>query len=190
MNITLVGFMGSGKTTVGKLLAEELSRPFADMDELIEKKQQKTIGKIFEEKGETEFRKIERKTLLEILNKKNYIIAAGGGTPCFYDNIEVIKKNSLVFYLKASAVSLFNRLRADTRIHQRPLLKGFSSTELLDYIKKNLAEREPFYQQAYRVIHTEQRSVKEIRDEIANELRFSNKGKRPFGKNKIPNLTP
>ncbi|AHF97418.1 shikimate kinase [Desulfurella acetivorans A63] len=118
MNLILIGFMGSGKTTVGKVLSRELNWKFADTDEIIEKKIKMPIKKIFSLYGEYFFRKLERNILLNINIKEPFILSTGGGMPCFKDNIDIMKKKGIVIYLKAPKSRLF---KIDKK--NRPLLK-------------------------------------------------------------------
>lgn len=148
MEITLVGFMGSGKTTLAKALSDGLGYTFFDLDKIIEEKENCTIAEIFATKGETYFRKMERYILTDLLtNNKNYVLATGGGTACFFDNMENINKHCISLYLKMSADTLFDRLK-DERSH-RPLIKNFNDRELKQFIRNTLIEREPYYLKAH-----------------------------------------
>jgi shikimate kinase len=148
--IFLVGYMGSGKTTFGKKLANKLGRTFVDLDKLIESNEGKTIPQIFADKGEADFRELEKQTLLVTINMKNVVIATGGGTPCFFDNMETMNSSGITLYLKLSVAGLFNRLKnAKT---ERPLIKNLTEEELKAFIALNLAKREPFYIQAKHII--------------------------------------
>src|SRR5688500_7926474 len=100
MKVFLIGFMGSGKSTVGKKLAQKMTLDFIDLDAYIEKQRQKTISYFFENFGEEKFREIERDALAELLEKDNVVISTGGGTPCFFDNMEKIKKNGISVYIE------------------------------------------------------------------------------------------
>lgn len=145
-HIVLIGFMGSGKTTVGKLLANALKMDFIDMDSYIENKEKCTIKEIFKEKGEDVFRKLESKALSEILKQSDKaIVSTGGGTPCFHNNMEMIKSESLSVYLKVGSKELVRRLISDT---QRPLLQNKTNKELLSFVKLTLREREKDYLRA------------------------------------------
>ncbi len=152
--ITLIGFMGSGKSTIAKYLAEKKGVQFTDLDTSIQDSEGVSIPSIFETKGEDAFRQIEADCLTEILKNPNQIIALGGGTPCFNDNMDKIKEQSTSIYLKVSPESLRDRL---ARSHNpRPLIKGLSEDELLDYIRIKLKEREKYYLQADHVIESDQ----------------------------------
>lgn len=142
----LIGYMGSGKTTVGKQLARQLNLQFIDMDSFIENRYRKSISAIFEEKGEAGFREIERKALQEIIDFENIVISTGGGLPCFFDNMDVMNQSGITIYLKASVEELAERLR--TGKQKRPLIKDKNPEELKDFITLNLEKREEFYNQA------------------------------------------
>ena len=145
--IFLIGYMGSGKTTIGKLVAKQLGYSFVDMDAHIEEKQFKTVSQIFAEKGEPEFRLLEQKCLHEVADFENVVISTGGGAPCFFDNIEYMNAHGLSIYLKLTANELAERLEL-VGINKRPLLAGKSSTELRQFIAEALSKREPFYSKA------------------------------------------
>ncbi len=145
-HIVLVGFMGSGKTTVGKLLAASLGVDFVDMDSYIEIKEKKTIQDIFKDNGEAYFRTLESRALSDILSQsKKSVVSTGGGVPCFGDNMDFIKANSLSVYLKVGSKRLANRLKDD---HQRPLLQNKTNKELLSFVKEKMKSREIFYNRA------------------------------------------
>ncbi len=146
MKIYLIGFMGCGKTSIGKRLAKKLGYNFLDLDTLIEVKSKKKIPDIFRELGEDGFRKIERAALEDTFQLEDIVIATGGGTPCFFDNIDQINKHGLSFYLNRSRHFLVNKLFYSST--ERPLVKGKSKNELDDYIGKLLAKRDFFYKKA------------------------------------------
>jgi len=138
--------MGSGKSFSGKRMAEKMNFDFIDLDEFIEKKEGRTIREIFEKEGEEYFRKVERESLLEMGKKENTIIAVGGGTPCFFDNMDWMNGNGKTIFLKTPVKILANRL--EKAMENRPLLNGFSKKELKTFIKKKLKERNPFYKKS------------------------------------------
>ncbi|MBN1767847.1 MAG: shikimate kinase [Prolixibacteraceae bacterium] len=146
MRIFLIGYMGSGKSTVGKGLAKNLNLSFIDMDEYIEERNMRTIPQIFEQDGESGFRNIERKALLELADFENVVIGTGGGAPCFFDNMDVIKKSGKSVYLKGTPRILAERLR-NSKV-ERPLIKGKNDSELLAFINESLDKREKWYMQA------------------------------------------
>ena len=144
--IILVGYMGAGKTTVGKSLSKELDIPFYDLDWYIESRRHKTVPQIFAEVGEAGFREIERNMLHEVAEFEDVIISCGGGTPCFFDNMDYLNQQGQVVYLQASPEVLYNHLLMGKT--ERPLLKGKNKEELLTFIKEQLQQREPFYSKA------------------------------------------
>ena len=144
--IVLIGYMGSGKTTVGKALAKEIGLPFYDLDWYIESRMRKKVSQIFAERGEEGFRVIERNMLHEVAEFEDVIISCGGGTPCFFDNMDYLNQQGDVVYLKATPETLYKHLLM-AKV-ERPLLKGKSSEELVAYITEHLKERAPFYEKA------------------------------------------
>ena len=144
--IFLIGFMGAGKTTLGRGLAEALHCSFIDLDLYIEQRYHRTIGELFAEKGEPGFREIERRMLQEVSDFEHVVIATGGGTPCFFDNMERMNACGLTVYLEADPDILFRRLRIASQ--KRPLLRGKSDEELRSYIAEALEKRAPRYRQA------------------------------------------
>ena len=144
--IILVGYMGSGKTTVGKALSKETGMMFYDLDWYIESRMRKSVSQIFAERGEEGFRKIEYNMLHEVAEFEDVIISCGGGTPCFFDNMDYLNQQGDVVYLKATPETLYKHLLM-AKI-ERPLLKGKSAEELIAYITEHLKERSPFYEKA------------------------------------------
>ncbi|MEO5674316.1 MAG: shikimate kinase [Chitinophagales bacterium] len=141
--IFLIGFMGSGKTFLGKQLAQLLNYEFIDLDEAIEKEGGVSIAEIFSANGEEYFRNEESSVLKSISQKQNVVVATGGGTPCFYDNMKWMNDHGLTVYLKLTPEFLFQRLKPET-LH-RPLLSGKSEEQLKFYISSKLDERKPYY---------------------------------------------
>ncbi len=149
--IFLLGFMGSGKTYIGKLLAEKLLYDFIDTDALLEKRTGNTIAEIFEKKGEDYFRKLEHNILSELKIVSNCIISIGGGTPCFYENMELINAYGTTIYLKAQSEIIVGRISAQSS--HRPLLRNFDNdTDLLIFVKNKIVEREKYYLKAHFII--------------------------------------
>ena len=144
--IILIGYMGAGKTTVGKALSQALGLPFYDLDWYIEERHRRTIAQIFAEKGEKGFRDIERNILHEVAEFEDVVISCGGGTPCFFDNMEYMNRQAQTVYLKASPDILFRHLKMGKV--ERPLLKDKTEDEMKQYIRDSLSTREPFYRQA------------------------------------------
>lgn len=153
MQIFLVGFMGSGKTHWGRLWSATNPFLFADLDAVIEKETGTTIKNIFDEKGENGFRDIETGTLHSFAQHTNIIIACGGGTPCFNDNMQWMNAHGTTIYLRSTAEQLAKRLLKEK--DHRPVLKGITDNNLKDFIEKKLSEREPFYNQAKLILDTE-----------------------------------
>ena len=145
--ILLIGFMAAGKTTLGKALARDLGLQFIDLDHYIENRYHSTISQLFAERGEEGFREIERKMLHEVTEFEDVIIATGGGTPCFYDNMEYMNSMGVTVFLQASVDVIFTRLTI-ARV-QRPLVKGKSADELRQYITAMLGQRSPYYTRAH-----------------------------------------
>ncbi|MCF8451773.1 MAG: shikimate kinase [Pedobacter sp.] len=150
MKVFLIGFMGSGKTTIGKKLANYLKYEFIDLDKLIESKAGMSIVNYFELHGEGAFRELERDILQKSEFPENVIIATGGGAPCFGDNMEWMNKNGLVAYLSLSPKALASRLEHSKT--DRPLIRHLKGDELIDFISTKLQEREVFYNQAKYVV--------------------------------------
>jgi len=148
----LLGYMGSGKTTVGKRLAKSLSLDFIDLDAYIQAKYRRTIPQLFEEKGEEGFRQAERQALQEVAEFEDVVISTGGGAPCFFDNMELMNKAGTTIYLQAEPQELADRLSASKTV--RPLIAGKSREELVPFIRDHLACRERYYLMARIVYHT------------------------------------
>ena len=144
--IILIGYMGSGKTTMGKALSKETGMMFYDLDWYIESRMRKSVSQIFAERGEEGFRQIEYNMLHEVAEFEDVIISCGGGTPCFFDNMDYLNQQGDVVYLKASPETLYKHLLM-AKV-ERPLLKGKSAEELIAYITEHLTERAPFYEKA------------------------------------------
>ena len=144
--IILIGYMGAGKTTIGKALSKELGIIFYDLDWYIESRMRKTVSEIFAERGEEGFRKIEYNMLHEVAEFEDVIISCGGGTPCFFDNMDYLNQQGQVVYLKAEPEVLYKHLQMGKV--ERPLIKGKSHDELLTFIREQLEKREPFYSKA------------------------------------------
>jgi shikimate kinase len=138
--------MGSGKTHWGQIWAVKYGYTFYDLDAQIEKAFKMSVQDIFEKHGEEKFRELERYQLRKFLSKKKCLVSCGGGTPCFYDNLEWMKKNGVVVYLRATPQNILQRVGDETS--KRPLLKEVNTAELLFFIETKLKEREPDYLQA------------------------------------------
>lgn len=163
MKIILLGYMGSGKTTIGKELASKLYVPFFDLDHYIEQKEGNSIADIFKNKGEIYFRKIEHKYLKEFLAEKdNYILSLGGGTPCYAGNMDVILAESDVrsIYLQANIPTLKERISRNKT--KRPLVASLSDEKLTEFIAKHLFERRDFYEKAQHTIAVNNKDIENI----------------------------
>ena len=144
--IIIIGYMGAGKTTVGKALAKELGLQFYDLDWYIEARMHKTVPQLFAERGEEGFRKVERTMLHEAAEFEDVVLSCGGGTPCFFDNIGYMNSRAETVYLKATPEVLFEHLKMGRTV--RPLLLGKSPEEVRVFVREQLEKREPFYNQA------------------------------------------
>lgn len=171
MIISLIGYMGSGKSHISKILSEKLNYQLFDLDKEISKKNKLTIPEIFEKKGEIFFRKQEREVLEEILaTKEKCVLSLGGGTPAYYNNMEIINLNSISIYLLASINTLSERLKKHKE--KRPLIADISDENLPEFIAKHLFERNTYYNKAQFIIKTDNKNPEDIVDEIINLLLF------------------
>jgi shikimate kinase len=166
MKIVLIGYMSSGKSTIGKHLADKLFLPFIDLDIYIEKKEKKSVSDIFKNKGEIYFRLIEHKYLKEILiSDQKVVLSLGGGTPCYADNMNLINTaNAISFYLQTSIKVLVDRLTKEK--DDRPLIASLEDNKISEFVAKHLFERRVFYEKANFIIKTEGKSKSEIIKEL------------------------
>jgi shikimate kinase len=161
MRIFLIGFMGSGKSSLGKELAHKLGLTFFDIDQMIEEDERRKINVIFENDGEEKFREIEHECLKKSLQINNVVISTGGGTPCFFNNMEVINENGISVYIKLNAGILASRLSVDKE--KRPLIKHCKDkTEIESFIKDLLEKREKYYLQSKFIIEGKNINAKKI----------------------------
>jgi len=167
-NIVLTGFMGVGKTNVGRFIAGKLEMKFVDTDALIEEIEGRKIKEIFSEKGEKYFREIEKRIIEKVSNFQGYVISTGGGVVLSEDNISNLSKNGIIFWLKASPETIYRNV-INTDIADRPVLK---EGDVLKQINKLLKEREEYYENAHFTISVDEKSIEEIAGEI---ISFSNK---------------
>ena len=144
--IFLIGYMGSGKSTLGKKLANHFNADFIDLDKQIEKSTGKTINKIFDSEGEAQFRAIEKDVLRNLPESEITFVATGGGTPCLHNNINWMKEHGVVIFLNLPASILIGRLKEKKA--NRPLIKDMSDEALSEFVIQQLEERTKFYEQA------------------------------------------
>ena len=145
--ILLIGFMAAGKTTLGKALARDLGLQFIDLDHYIENRYCCTVSQLFANRGEEAFRQIERNILHEVAEFEDVIISTGGGTPCFFDNMEYMNAQGITVFLEASADVIYARLTIART--QRPLVANKTADELRQYIAEMLERRNPYYTRAH-----------------------------------------
>jgi len=159
-NIALIGFMGTGKSSVGQLVAAQLHFTFLDTDHVIEARAGKTISDIFAQDGEPAFRALEKKIVDELVTRKKTVISTGGGLPANPDNFASLKTHSLIVCLWASPEKIWERVRSQSH---RPLL---NEADPLAKIRRLLAEREPYYRQADVLLNTEMRALKDVAQQV------------------------
>jgi len=162
MRLFLIGFMGSGKTFTGKKLAVQIGYDFIDLDECIEKEEDRPISEIFKKEGETHFRELERLCLKKLGQHEKVVVATGGGTPCFFDNMEWMNAHGLTIYLNTPLEILLERLKNE-KTH-RPLIAGKMEEEWTVFIEQLLNHRKPFYEQAHLFVNIQ----KEQEDMVEN----------------------
>lgn len=163
MKIILIGFMGSGKSTVGRQLAAKLQLPFTDSDAWIEEQSATSVSRIFESEGEAVFRKWEQR-YVEQLDEKEEVISCGGGLPCFHNLMTILQEKGKVIYLKTSVETLVSRLENERK--NRPIVASIKDETLTEEITTRLASREPVYRQANVIIETDGKTIQEIVSEI------------------------
>lgn len=165
MKIFLIGFMGCGKTHWAKILSEKLHVPFFDLDQQIVEHKGKTIPEIFETEGEEQFRLIE-KDVLHLLSEshENFVMATGGGTPCYYNNIDYLKRQGTVVWINCSTECLYNRLINEK--DKRPLIANIADEDLRSYIIRKYSSRKIFYQQATVILPEEVITIENLVDKI------------------------
>lgn len=165
VRIFLTGYMGAGKTTLGKAFARELGLSFIDLDWYIESRFHKTISQLFAERGEDGFRRVEQNMLHEVGEFEDVVVSTGGGTPCFFDNMDYMNVQGQTVFLDVDVETLFRRLRVATQ--QRPILRGKSEEELRVFIEKALADRSPYYTKArYRFDGNQLENREQIADSV------------------------
>jgi len=161
-NIVLVGFMGAGKTAVGSELAKECNLKFVDLDDLIEERESMKIAQIFADKGEPYFRKVEKEITKQVAKCKGLVIACGGGVVLDKENVDALKENGIVFYLKVSPEVILERTKQYTH---RPLLNVDSPKKKIEEL---LEFRKPYYNQADYTVDTSELKIEEVVDKILN----------------------
>ena len=170
IRIFLTGYMGAGKTTLGKAFARKLNLPFVDLDWYMEERFHKTVGELFVERGEAGFRELEKNMLHEVGAFEDVVISTGGGAPCFFGNMDFMNRNGKTVFLNVHPDVLFRRLRVAKQ--QRPILQGKQDDELKEFIIRALEKRTPFYSQAQYVFNADEledrsqieKSVEKLRD--------------------------
>jgi shikimate kinase len=168
IRVFLIGYMGAGKTTLGKIVARKLNLSFVDIDYFIENRFHKKIRDLFEAHGETGFRELEKKILREVADFENVIISTGGGAPCFFDNMDFMNQKGKTVFLKVHPDILFRRLRVSAT--SRPVLKEKTDEELHTFIVQTLETRSPFYIQAQYIFNTDELENRWQIDEAACRL--------------------
>ena len=164
MRVYLIGFMGSGKSTAGRKLARKLQLDFYDLDDLIEQKCGMSISDYFEKYGEENFRLLERNILHQTFEKNEVLISTGGGTPCFFDNINAIKRNGIPVYLEADIPLIVSRLKNEKA--KRPLIKNKNKDELYDTLSELLNKREKYYRQAQIIVSAKNLNINKLAEKI------------------------
>ena len=165
VRIFLTGYMGAGKTTLGKAFAREMGLSFIDLDWYIESRFHQTIAQLFAGRGEDGFRQLERNMLHEVGEFEDVVVSTGGGTPCFFDNMDYMNAHGQTVFLDVDVETLFRRLRVATQ--QRPILRGKSEEELRAFIGQALADRAPYYAQArYRFDGSQLESREQIAESV------------------------
>ncbi|WBX78373.1 shikimate kinase [Tenacibaculum ovolyticum] len=167
MKIVLIGYMASGKSTIGRLLSQKMNFSFIDLDDYIEEKEKMTVSEIFEKKGEIYFRKAEHLYLKELMVlDKDIVLSLGGGTPCYAGNMDIIteSKNTNAIYLKTSIATIVERLTNEK--NQRPLVARLKEDELAEFVAKHLFERSYFYNKSKYKLAVDTKNTVEIVDEV------------------------
>ncbi len=170
MKVVLIGYMASGKSTVGRLLASRLGMEFIDLDEYIEQHEKKSIKTIFSEKGEIHFRKLEHQLLSKVMNdNRDLILSTGGGTPCYGNNMEtILELSDHSFYLQLSIPELVDRIKAEKE--HRPLVKNIADEDLPEFVGKHLFERAPYYSMAKHIIACNGKDADTVAKDMEKQL--------------------
>lgn len=167
MKLVLLGYMASGKSSIGKILAQKLDILFIDLDNYIEKKENLSISELFKTKGEIYFRKKETYYLQKLLKKDgDFILALGGGTPCYGNNMDLVNQFDASIYLKSSLQQTFLTLSKEENKKSRPLIASISNDDLKEFIAKHLFERAPYYEKAMHHVLIDNKKMDQIAEEI------------------------
>ncbi|MFN8153331.1 MAG: shikimate kinase [Bacteroidia bacterium] len=161
--VFLTGYMGAGKTTIGRLLAKETDAAFIDLDDLIEERNNLAIPVIFELYGEDHFRNLEREALHSLKDKENLIVATGGGCPSFFDNIEWMNRHGITVYLRCHPGKIFHRIAPEKQ--KRPLIAGMDDVDIMEFILESIKKRLPFYVQSRITVNADNEP-----DQVLHEL--------------------
>lgn len=164
--IIIIGYMGAGKTTVGRALSKAIGVPFYDLDWYIEQRMRRSVRQLFDERGEEGFRRVERNMLHEVAEFEEVILSCGGGTPCFFDNMDYLNLQSETVYLKATPEVLYAHLKMGKSV--RPLLLNKTPEEVEAFVKQQLQQREPYYSKAKHVLDV---NVLDSRDKVRVSVR-------------------
>jgi len=167
-NIILLGYMGAGKTSVGKALARRLGLSFYDLDFFIEERFRRKVADIFAERGEEGFRKIEYNMLHEVAEFEDIVLALGGGTPCFFDNMDYVNQKGITVFMNASPEIIVKHLKISHNV--RPLLQQKQGQELLDHIAHHMAERMDYYRKAQYEINVDTLDSFEKIDQLVDHI--------------------
>lgn len=168
--IFLIGYMGAGKTTVGKALARRMNLSFIDTDLFIEHRYRKKVREIFATEGEVRFREIEHRMLLELVEFEDAVVSTGGGLPCFHEHMALMNRTGITVYLDVSVKELAARLEVSKNV--RPVLQERSGNELTDFIAKSLLQRQAFYNQAHIRFDAEQMDTQHDAEALAEQLQW------------------
>lgn len=166
--IFLVGYMGAGKTTIGKVLSKMAGLSFIDLDYYIEGRFRKTVSQLFAERGEEGFRSIEHNMLHEVAEFEDVLVSTGGGTPCFFDNMAFMRQQGTTIYLQVSVEELLKRLELCKQT--RPVLKNRSGEELKAFVEESLTARASFYEQAQIIFNTDRLMTEVDAKELSMEI--------------------
>ncbi|MBP5360045.1 MAG: shikimate kinase [Bacteroidaceae bacterium] len=167
-NIILLGYMGAGKTSVGKAMARKLGLAFYDLDFFIEERFRRKVADIFAERGEEGFRKIEYNMLHELAEFEDIVLAVGGGTPCFFDNMDYLNSKGITVFMNASPEIVVRHLKISHTV--RPLLQQKQGQELIDHIRRHMEERMPYYLKAQYNINVDMLDSFEKIDQLVEHI--------------------